>query len=123
LYILKRGEAMKVKIAKWGNSLGLRLPRAAVEATGLRAGAEVDVTIEGRDLRVRSFLPVKHYRLEDLVAEMKRIGPENEPETVDWGPDRGSEIIDDAYSRGEITLEDILTGKAKAEKAKGKDAS
>ena len=24
-----------------------------------------------------------------------------------WGPDRGSEIIDDAYSRGEITLDDL----------------
>jgi antitoxin MazE len=102
---------MKVKVAKWGNSLGLRLPKAAVEATGLRPGAEVDVTIEGRDLRVRQPLPIKHYRLEDLVAEMKRLGPENEPETVDWGPDVGAEIIDDAYSRGEITLDDILRRK------------
>jgi antitoxin MazE len=99
---------MKVKVAKWGNSLGLRLPKAAVEATGLKPGAEVDVTIEGRDLRVRQSLPIKHYRLADLVAEMKRLGPENEPDMVDWGPDVGSEIIDDAYSRGEITLDDIL---------------
>ena len=102
---------MKVKVARWGNSLGLRLPKAAVDATGLKPGAEVDVTIEGRDLRVRQPLPVKPYRLEDLVAEMKRLGPENEPETIDWGPDRGSEIIDDEYSRGEITLKDILSRK------------
>jgi antitoxin MazE len=108
---------MKVKIAKWGNSLGLRLPKVAVEATGLKPGAEVDVTIEGRDLRVRSVLPTKHYRLEELLAEMDRLGPENEPGTVDWGPDRGSEIIDDAYSRGEITLEDILTGKPNGKNA------
>lgn len=109
---------MKVKIAKWGNSLGLRLPKVAVEAIGLESGVEVDLTIEGRNLRVRSPLPVKHYRLEDLLAEMDRLGPEYEPETVDWGPDRGAEIIDDAYSRGEITLEDILKGRPK-----GKDAS
>jgi antitoxin MazE len=107
---------MKVKVAKWGNSLGLRLPKAAVEATGLKPGAEVDVTIEGRELRVRQPLPIKHYRLEDLVAEMKRLGPENEPETVEWGADVGSEIIDDAYSRGEITLDDILSGKNAAER-------
>ncbi len=94
---------MKVKLAKWGNSLGLRLPKAAVDAVGLKPGAEVDVTIEGRDLRVRQPLPIAHYRLADLVAEMKRVGPENEPELIDWGPDVGSEIIDDAYSRGEIT--------------------
>ena len=70
---------MKVKIAKWGNSLGLRLPKAAVEATGVsKPGVEVDVTIEGRDLRVRSLLPTKHLiRLEDLLAEMDRLGPEN----------------------------------------------
>jgi len=46
-----------------------------------------------------------------MVAEAKRLGPENEPPTLDWGPDRGSEIIDDAYSRGEITLDDILRRK------------
>jgi antitoxin MazE len=42
--------------------------------------------------------------LEEMVAEMARLGPGCEPETVEWGPDRGSEIIDDAYSRGEITM-------------------
>jgi antitoxin MazE len=40
--------------------------------------------------------------LEEMVAEMRRLGPRCEPEMVEWGPDRGSEIIDDAYSRGEI---------------------
>jgi antitoxin MazE len=44
--------------------------------------------------------------LEEMIAEMKRLGPDHEPETVEWGPDRGSEIIDDAYSRGEIAMPD-----------------
>jgi antitoxin MazE len=104
---------MKVKIAQWGNSLGLRLPKAAAEAAGLKAGSEVDVSVEGRELRVRQPLPYKHYRLEDLLAEIDRVGAENEPETVDWGYARGSEIIDDAYSRGEITLDDLKSGKFK----------
>jgi len=108
---------MKIKIAKWGNSLGLRLPKAAVEAMGLKAGSDVDVAVEGSGLRVRPVLPAKHYRLDDLVAEMRRLGAENEPETVDWGLDRGSEGIDDAYSRGEITLEDILSGRLKDKNA------
>jgi antitoxin MazE len=99
---------MKVKLAKWGNSLGVRVPTAAAEAAGLKAGTEVEIVVQGDELRIRRSIPFKHYRLEDLIAEMKRLGPENEPETVEWGPDRGSEIIDDAYSRGEITLEDIL---------------
>lgn len=104
---------MKVKIAQWGNSLGLRLPKAAAEAAGLKAGSEVDITVEGRELRVRQSLPFKHYRLEDLLAEIDRLGPGNEPETVEWGPDRGAEIIDDAYSRGEITLDDLKSGRLK----------
>ena len=102
---------MKVKLAKWGNSLGVRVPKAAAEAAGLKAGTEVDVVVEGRELRIRPSIPFKHYRLEDLIAEMDRLGPENQPETVDWGPDGGSEVIDDAYSRGEITLDDLLKKK------------
>jgi len=102
---------MKVKISKWGNSLGLRLPKAAVEAAGLVEGSVVDVVVEGGEVRLRPPMPFEPYRLEDLIAEMDRLGPENEPELVDWGPDRDSEIIEDAYSRGEITLEDILNRK------------
>ena len=93
---------MKVKLAKWGNSLGVRVPKAAAEAAGLKAGTEVDVMVEGRDLRIRPSIPFKYYRLEDLIAEMDRLGPENRPEVVDWGPDVGAEIIDDNYSRGLI---------------------
>ena len=99
---------MNVKLEKWGDVLGLRLPEAAVEALGLKPGDEVDVTVEENGLRIEKPLPIPRYRLEDLVAEMDRLGPENEPPLVDWGPDVGSEIIDDAYSRGEIMLEDII---------------
>jgi len=100
---------MKVRIAKWGNSLGLRLPKAAVEAAGLIEGSEVDVIVEGRELRLRAPVPFRRHLLADLVAEMKRLGPDNEPPTVEWGPDRGAEILEgDAYSRGEITLDDLM---------------
>ena len=34
---------MKVKVAKWGNSLGVRLPKAAVESAGVTAGSELDL--------------------------------------------------------------------------------
>jgi antitoxin MazE len=97
---------MKVKVAKWGNSLGVRLPKAAAEAAGIEAGTELDIVAEGADLRLRRSSRIPYYRLEDMVAEAKRLGPEFEPETIDWGSDRGAEIIDDAYSRGEITFDD-----------------
>lgn len=74
---------MRVRLAKWGNSLGLRLPKTAVEAVGLKPGAEVDVSIEGRGLRVSPPLTPIEYRLEDLLAQIK---PGDEPPPYeDWG--------------------------------------
>jgi len=101
---------MKAKVAKWGNSLALRLPKQLAEDLGLANGSIVELGRKGTKL-VAETTPkrgIPHYRLEDLIAEMDRLGPENEPETVDWGPDVGAEIIDDAYSRGKITLDNIL---------------
>jgi len=103
---------MKVKLSKWGKGVGVHLPKAVVEAAGLQPGDQFEIEIQGRDLRLKPPVPVKHYRLEDLLAEMDQLGPDNTPELVDWGPDVGAEIIDDAYSRGEIPLDDILRRKA-----------
>ncbi len=98
---------MKVKVAKWGNSLGVRLPKSAVEAVGAAAGTELDLTVEQGELRLRGKAKSSAEYLKELLDEIDRLGLKP-PETVDWGPDRGFEIIDDAYSGGEITLEDIL---------------
>jgi len=101
---------MKAKIARWGNSLALRLPAKVVRDFGLREGQVVEVTPNRPMIEIATGrqmvdgVPV--YSLDELVAEARRLGPENESEMVDWGPDRGSEIIDDEYSRGEITLDD-----------------
>lgn len=107
---------MKAKIARWGNSLALRLPAEVVRDFGLKEGQVVELNPNKPNLEIKTGRPMVNgipvYTMEELVAEMKRLGPENEPETVDWGPARGSEIIDDEYSRGEITLDDILSGNA-----------
>ncbi|MBB6307267.1 AbrB/MazE/SpoVT family DNA-binding domain-containing protein [Xanthobacter tagetidis] len=91
---------MKVKVAKWGNSVAVRIPKSVADDLGLRPGSVVELERDGSSVSIHAEPKVKipRYRLEDLVAEMKRLGPENEPETVDWGPDVGSEIIDDEWS-------------------------
>jgi len=44
--------------------------------------------------------------------------PENEPPLVDWGPDVGAEILpEDEYSRGEITLDDLLKKKSESDRS------
>ena len=37
-----------MRLAKWGNSLAVRLPQAVVEALGLREGDEIEITVSGR---------------------------------------------------------------------------
>ncbi len=86
---------MRIQISKWGNSTDVRLPKAVVEELGLKPGQEMDLSVEGGEARLRPIR--KQYRIEDLVAEMKRLGPQNEPPLEDWGPPVGAEIIDDDY--------------------------
>ncbi len=76
---------MRVQISKWGNSTGLRLPKAVVDELGLKPGEEVELLVEGGEARLRPIRKRPVYRLEDLVAEMKRLGPQNEPPLEDWG--------------------------------------
>lgn len=98
---------MKVTISKWGNSKAVRLPKALTEAPGFEEGAQLELTVEEDGLRLRRPAKTSRDLLVQMVAEAKRLGLENEPAALDWGPDRGSEVIDDAYSRGEITLDDV----------------
>ena len=102
---------MKVTVAKWGNSTAVRLPKSVSLDLGLAPGVQLDLVIKDGGILLRTPAKSSKELLQEMVAEMKRLGPENEPETVDWGPDRGSEIIDDAYSRGKITLKDVLKRK------------
>lgn len=75
---------MRVQVSKWGNSTALRLPKQVVDELGLTPGREVDLVVEGRELRLRPVRKQPFYRIEDLVAEMRRLGPENEPPFEDW---------------------------------------
>lgn len=90
---------MQVRISRWGNSLAVRLPKAVADNLDLAEGQSVTLDIEDGSVRLTPLGQRKYPTLAEMVAEMKRLGPENEPETVDWGPDVGAEIIDDEYSR------------------------
>jgi antitoxin MazE len=74
---------MKVQIAKWGNSAAIRLPKAVLELLDVRPGSEFEVSIEGKTLRLA---PVrKRYpTLDELVAEMKRLGPDYDYGQHEW---------------------------------------
>lgn len=91
----------KVKVARWGNSIAVRLPRRAVEALGVVPGQDLELEVRGRTLELTTPVPLPEpVTIQWILAEMDRLGPDAEPETVDWGPDVGSEIIHDNYSPG-----------------------
>jgi antitoxin MazE len=86
---------MKVKIAKWGNSLAVRLPKRLADDLGLAPGKTVELEKRGSKLAIETKTEPKipYYRLEDLLAQ---IPPGSEPPPlVDWGPDVGAEILPD----------------------------
>ena len=81
---------MKVQVARWGNSNAVRLPKVVADELGLRPGSQLELTVEGGEMRLRRAGRTSRELLEEMVAEMKRLGPENEPETVDPAPSRAT---------------------------------
>ena len=78
---------MQTRVQKWGNSLGLRIPRGLADEVGLGVGTEVSLTAKDGELVLRPSLPSR-LRLADLLAG---ITPENIHASVDTGDAVGSE--------------------------------
>lgn len=62
---------MRTKIQKWGNSLGLRIPKSFAEEAQLHVGSPVDLSRDDGRLIVRR-LRVPPYRLEDLLSKVTK---------------------------------------------------
>jgi antitoxin MazE len=75
---------MKVKVAKWGNSLAVRLPRVVADDLGLAPGREVDLVQDGTRLTMETAPKrrIPRYRLEDLLAQIKP--GQKPPPFEDW---------------------------------------
>jgi antitoxin MazE len=80
---------MQVMVARWGNSLGLRIPKDIALRAGLCEGSRVEVEAAGGRIIITPARP--RYVLADLL---KGMTPEAMREAFDWGPDRGREIIE-----------------------------
>ena len=76
---------MKAKIAKWGNSLAVRLPKRYADELGLKPGSTVDIRKSSSRLSIETAPRIKipHYRLEDLLAQIKP--GQKPPPFEDWG--------------------------------------
>jgi antitoxin MazE len=68
------------QIARWGNSLGLRLPKSVAVEARLDAGDTVTVSVKDGAIVLRPARPA--YSLEALVAGITK---RNRHEETDWG--------------------------------------
>ncbi len=57
-----------MRVAKWGNSLAIRLPRAVVEVLALHEGDDITIRVEGE----RSFAVRRQPSPDDMLARLRK---------------------------------------------------
>ena len=79
---------MKTKVARWGNSLALRLPKHLTTSYHISEGSDVEIVEEAQGLLVKP-VPGKKFQLDDLLKGISKDNLHTEIEST--GP-RGKEI-------------------------------
>lgn len=80
---------MIASIAKWGNSLAVRIPRDALRELNVAEGEELTLAVEGGALVLR---PVKQRLTYDIEALVAGITVENRHEETETGKAVGAEL-------------------------------
>ncbi len=80
---------MIAQVARWGNSLALRIPNALAQTLSVREGKSVSLLIEDGRLIVTPIETVPVYKLDELLAG---ITPETLHAEVDYGEPVGNEL-------------------------------
>ena len=78
---------MTATIQKWGNSLGIRIPKNITENLGLQEGSGISV-FEKDGLIILE----KKDNILDLKKVMKNYKPETYHQEIDWGKPVGREL-------------------------------
>lgn len=76
---------MLYHIQKWGNSLGIRIPKALAQKAGLVEGTPVEIVLGDEAIIIRP----RSYSLETLLSG---VTPENLHREVDAGKPVGREV-------------------------------
>lgn len=78
---------MTTTIQKWGNSLGLRIPKNIADSMGLQAGGDVSLSLKDGVIIVEATS-----KLLDLKKVMKNYKPREYHAEFDWGTPVGKEV-------------------------------
>ena len=71
---------MQTRIQKWGNSLGLRIPKSFAAEAQVEAGSPVDISVDDGQLIVRP-IRRRRYVLADLLEAVNEENVHREVET------------------------------------------
>jgi antitoxin MazE len=78
---------MQTTVQKWGNSLGLRIPRSMTERLSVEAGTIVEIEVVGDQITIRPIVR-QACSLQELLAG---VTDENMHAVVDFGASVGRE--------------------------------
>jgi len=86
---------MHTTVVKWGNSQGIRLPKAFLQNMQINENDPVDVMLEDEKIVIKKIIKTEHktikQRLMDYYGENyeKHASPQKE---IDWGKPAGNEV-------------------------------
>lgn len=80
---------MVTKVQKWGNSQGLRFPKALLEDANVKVGDPVQVSVKGQKIIIEPLKKIRgKYNLKTLVSKMPKG---SSVEEAGWGVPVGKE--------------------------------
>ncbi len=91
----KGGNAMKVTISKWGNSLGFRIPTRIVDALNIKSGDSMSYELVGEEMILRKEKSTRDMFAEFYGKPLEELSIEDlgKASELDWGDDIGGEIF------------------------------
>ena len=78
---------IELQLGKWGNSMGVRIPKSISNMLGLRPKDKIRCTVEDDRLILQPVRPVQKYSLKRLLSEVNETGDE-----ISWGKPEGKEV-------------------------------
>lgn len=85
---------MPSTVQKWGNSLGVRIPKALAEEVRLAEGSEVEINAADGVITIRPRRRQKRRRNRPSLAELlAKFKPEHRHGELNNSPPRGRELI------------------------------
>jgi antitoxin MazE len=86
---------MQTMIVKWGNSQGIRIPKAFLQNINIAENDPVDVILENEKIIIKKASVKQHKTIKERLCEFYGENFEQNritPKEIDWGRSFGDEI-------------------------------